>query len=143
MLSASNEPASLFGADGSGLTGKPGDFALDIGRTTQGMGTEGKSGGTAKIPAAADTLGAMTSFTVTGWFKALSSLGGAARFVEYTDPLLSGFCISAGGPGVLSLSINKKMASIPYRSENCFKQGAPGQWPVSYTHLTLPTIYSV
>ncbi len=128
MQGPANEPLSLYGIDGSGLTGKPGDFALDIGRTTQAMGADGKSGGTAKVSDAAQLLGAMASFTVTGWFKAASPLGKAARIVEYTDPPLNGFCLFSGDNGMLVLSINKKTAVIPYRSKNCFNQNAEGQW---------------
>ncbi|GEM_PF-807728 len=128
MHSSSNEPVSLYGADGSGLTGKPGDFALDIGQTTQAMGADGKSGGTAKISDDSRGLGPMASFTVTGWFKAASPLGKAARIVEYTDPLLNGFIFFTGDGGMLSLGINRKAATIPYRSKNCFNQNADGHW---------------
>ncbi|XHR26702.1 MAG: GDSL-type esterase/lipase family protein [Chthoniobacteraceae bacterium] len=128
MQNQGNEPFSLYGADGTGLTGKPGDFALDIGRTTQAMGADGKFGGTAKISDASRELGPMASFTVTGWFKAASPLGKAARIVEYTDPLLNGFIFFTGDGGMLSLSINKKAATIPYRSKNCFNENAVGNW---------------
>ena len=128
MLGPSQEPLSLYGEAGSGLTGKPGDFALDIGKTTQAMGAKGESGGVARIPSAGSALGAMTSFTVTGWFKAASKLDGAARFVEYSDPTLAGFMIFASGPGMLTLAVNKQQASMPRRPASVLGEGAEGQW---------------
>jgi lysophospholipase L1-like esterase len=128
MLSATSEPISLYGENGSGLTGKPGDFALDIGRTTQAMGADGRPGGFAKLQASVQEIGAPTSFTVTGWLKAASKLGGAARILEYNDPLGNGFFIYCGGPGVLSLSMNKMSANTPLHSDNCFRQTPESQW---------------
>lgn len=127
MLSPAKAPVSLYGEAGSGLTGKPEDFALDIGKTTQAMGAEGKTGGIAKIPEAAGVLGAMTSFTVTGWVKAASKFAGGARIVEYIDPAFGGFAVAVG-PKVMTLSLNKKTVSTSYRPDNCFTEGVENQW---------------
>ncbi len=128
MFGPTLEPLSLYGEAGSGLTGKPGDFALDIGKTTQAMGSKGQNGGLARIPSGSSELGAMTSFTVTGWFKAVSKLEGAARIVEYSDPTVAGFMIFANGPGMLTLAVNKQQVSIPRHSANILSEGGEGQW---------------
>ena len=128
MFGPNLEPQSLYGEAGGGLTGKPGDFALDIGKTTHGMGSKGQSGGLARIPSGPSELGAMTSFTVTGWFKAVSKLEGAARIVEYSDPTVAGFMIFANGPGMLTLAVNKQQVSIPRHSANVLSEGGEGQW---------------
>ena len=128
MFGPDQEPLSLYGEAGSGLTGKPGDFALDIGKTTQAMGSKGHSGGLARIPSGSSELGAMTSFTVTGWFKAASKLEGAARIVEYSDPTVAGVMIFANGPGMLTLAVNKQQVSIPRPSANILGEAGDGQW---------------
>jgi len=128
MFGSNQEALSLYGEAGSGLTGKPGDFALDIGKTTEAMGSKGQSGGLARVPSGSSELGAMTSFTVTGWFKAASQLDGAARIVEYSDPTVAGFMIFANGPGMLTLSVNQQQAGIPRQSANILGEGGDGQW---------------
>ena len=128
MISTNKEPLSLYSTNGSGLSGKSGDFALDIGHTTTAMGTKGGIGGTAKISTGADKLSPIISFTVTGWFKAASELGGGARLVEYTDPLAKGFVIFAGDGGVVAVGVNGKNVNSHAAGENCFGKGTVNQW---------------
>ena len=117
----STGPLSLFSASGDGLSGKPGDYALDIGKTTQAMGVAGGSGGVAHMKTEKTALGALASFTVAGWFKAASQLDGGARLVEYTDPLIGGFLLMAGR-GTLVLSVNKQQTASPRNEGNFYRQ---------------------
>lgn len=113
MVGADRKPANLFSAPATGVTGKPGDFALDIAKTTEAMGVAGKTGGLATVSPGANMVGAAASLTLTGWLMPYSQPNGAARIIEYNDPLQAGFCLYAGGPGFLTLSLNKKQVSTP------------------------------
>lgn len=97
---------SLFGSSGSGLNGKPGDYALDIGSTTAAMGVAGASGGVASLSTKRILPGPLASFTVAGWFKAASMIDGGARLMEYKDPLGNGFILMTG-KAALVLGVNK------------------------------------
>lgn len=127
LFDGDKKPANLYSADAAGPTGKPGDFALNIAKTTTAMGANGKSGGVAKVANASGLLGSIKSFTVTGWFNASSTPDAAARLVEYTDPLNGGFTVAVG-KRTLTLSLNKKMLSTPYRPDNCFNDSPESRW---------------
>ncbi len=117
----STGPLSLFSGSGDGLSGKPGDYALDIGKTTQAMGVAGGSGGVAHMKTDKTALGTLASFTVAGWFKAASQLDGGARLIEYTDPLGTGFLLMTGR-GTLVLSVNKQQTVSPANAGNFYHQ---------------------
>ncbi|MFA6961648.1 MAG: GDSL-type esterase/lipase family protein [Opitutaceae bacterium] len=106
----STGPVSLFGPSGGGLSGKPGDYALDMGATTNGMGVKGTPGAVARFPVAGTAISGLTSFTISGWIRAASPLDGGARLVECIDPLQNGFLLMTS-PGALVLSVNKKQTS--------------------------------
>jgi len=122
---ASKGDVSLFGPSGSGLSGKPGDYALDIGQTTSAMGVAGGSGGIARLPTKDLVKGGLVSFTVTGWYKAASSLDGGARLVEFCDPPGNGFLLMTG-KGCLVASLNKKQVSSPVKGGGFYHQ--VGTW---------------
>ena len=117
----STGPLSLFSASGDGLSGKPGDYALDVGKTTQAMGVAGGSGGVAHMKTDKTALGPLASFTVAGWFKAASQLDGGARLIDYTDPLGTGFLLMTGR-GTLVLSVNKQQTPSPANEGSFYHQ---------------------
>ncbi|TWU30069.1 LamG domain-containing protein [Bythopirellula polymerisocia] len=71
---------AVIGADGSGVSGKPGDRALDN-RAANGMGgTTNSSGGRGTHAADFEAIDGLLKFTIAGWFKTdgAAPLGGNA-----------------------------------------------------------------
>jgi hypothetical protein len=112
-INGSGAAANLYGANGSGLSGAAGDYALSntnptgMGNLTVGNG----NGGALRVGnAAASALNGSKSFTLAGWFKAAITLGGDARLFDYQSATNNGFVLDGPwmipGPGVLSLSVN-------------------------------------
>ncbi|HEY8966832.1 MAG TPA: LamG domain-containing protein [Candidatus Methylacidiphilales bacterium] len=102
MKGADGKPAPLWSSDAEGVTGQPGDYALDL-RGATGMGGDG-AGGVAYV--LHPLLEGLKSFTLTGWIKTASLPGRGARLFDYAGPK-AGFLLSfdAGKPG---LQVNDK-----------------------------------
>src|SRR5690349_13141428 len=83
--------ADLWSADGAGVTGQKGDFALDLGNST-GMGKDGV-GGVVCFKAAESALAGLKSFTLCGWYKVASPIGNGARLFDALDDQGNGFIL--------------------------------------------------
>ncbi len=127
MTLPSKESAELYSTDAKGITGKSGDFALDIGKTASGMGAASAQAGMARVTGflVSQAFGALSSFTITGWYRTDELIDGGARLVELSDPEKRGFCLMQGGGGLV-LTVNGKIASSPYRTESFYK--TIGDW---------------
>ncbi len=127
ILDGAKQATSLFSADAAGVTGKPGDFALDMTKTATAMGVDSKPCALVRMGDGKPKtlMGQPMSFTVTGWFKTTAKLDKGGRLFELWDPLSHGFSLMVG-PGVLVLSLNKKTISSAYRSKNFY--GQLDQW---------------
>ncbi|SDU29295.1 Concanavalin A-like lectin/glucanases superfamily protein [Verrucomicrobium sp. GAS474] len=100
MKGADGHPAPLWSLDGEGVTGQPGDYALDL-RGATSMGNEG-AGGCAVVRH--PPLEGMKSFTLTAWIKTTSMPNHGARVFDYSGPK-AGFIASFDG-GKLALQVN-------------------------------------
>jgi hypothetical protein len=99
------EITQAFSSDAEGVSGKQGDYALDMGSAT-GMGaTDPASTGPGGKVNSADpgllSLSGLKSFTVTGWLKPAGTLTAAARII--VSNLIS---VQAGSAGQLQLALN-------------------------------------
>jgi hypothetical protein len=77
-----NTPTNLRGADGSGVSGKAGDYALDLSGASKmgGNGTSPGYGGVAYASSA--SLNNAASTTISLWYNAAETPGNYARLVE-------------------------------------------------------------
>jgi hypothetical protein len=96
--------ADLWSADGAGVTGKKGDFALDLSSST-GMGNGGV-GGVVRFKDVQSAVGGLKAFTLCGWFKADQQIGNGARLFDALDEQGSGFILLCDA-GKLALQANK------------------------------------
>lgn len=102
----SDESAETFSADAEGVSGQPGDYALNLSAAT-GMGASqppctGPAGKIAGSEPGIDSLSGLKSFTLTGWLKpSATTLTAAARII-----VSNVFSLQAGSAGELQLSIN-------------------------------------
>ncbi|WP_043586410.1 LamG-like jellyroll fold domain-containing protein [Geminisphaera colitermitum] len=124
LYKAASTAANLYGADGSGVSGLPGDKAFNNTATTHSTSnvTSGlfSVGGGVVGP----TLAGLTQFTLAGWFKTDSNpIAGGARLFEYTSGN-NGFLFYSSSNGSLSLSING--ANIA--TSNTTSYTAVGSW---------------
>jgi hypothetical protein len=108
LYSSSSTQANIRGADGSGVSGQAGDYALDIGSTTDAMGSQATTGGQARtLVNATDfaaSIGSLSSFTVTGWFKSSSQLNFSTQLFALGS---SAIVVRSGNTaGNLSLTVN-------------------------------------
>jgi hypothetical protein len=105
MYTAAGVATSLLGADGSGVSGQPGDRALDL-TAAPGMGNLGGSGPYADA-GDVDGVDGLTSFTLSGWFRTPAGVpgsGGATLLADTTSS--AGFRLAFTATGQLSLYVN-------------------------------------
>lgn len=84
FLATDRTPADLHSAAGGGVSGKPGDKALDLTSALAMGGQESTPTGPVAISPSTACLGGLTSFTIQGWFKGEGqAIQGLARLVSY------------------------------------------------------------
>lgn len=112
LLDARKLEVDLHSEGGGGVSGKPGDKALNL-TSAEGMGAV-VDGGEVKGPAAkgegvTEALSSMVSYTIQGWFKTEGGpIRGVARLIDCsmagnTSPLLAIW--STVSPGTIYLSV--------------------------------------
>jgi len=84
FLGTDRQPVDLHSAGGEGVSGKPGDKALDLTSALRMGGQDSLRAGPVAISPTTTCLGGLVSFTLQGWFKgdeqAIQSL---ARLISY------------------------------------------------------------
>lgn len=100
LKNSSGSAANLYGADGSGVSGLPGDNAINV------------STGLLQLAhtASSSALDNLTSFTLAGWYKTSSGLAGGNRLFDYTSGtngiILFGNGTTGEATSRLSLQVN-------------------------------------
>ncbi|MET0261460.1 MAG: LamG-like jellyroll fold domain-containing protein [Rariglobus sp.] len=105
------DSAEFFSADKQGVSGKTGDYALDLSSATgMGANTPNYSGPTGVVwsnSSGLSSLSGLTSFTISGWMKPDSPFTASARLIS--TPSLT---LMAGTEDRLSLQVNGSHSDV-------------------------------
>ena len=109
-LETGADAVDLHGSDGSGVSGLPGDRALDLSSANGMGGAANFSGGRAMSATNVDAIGGLSQFTISGWFKTAAGqpIGNNATLVNNQSNVLDGFALygDPNHPGALTLAFN-------------------------------------
>lgn len=148
FLGMDRTPMELRSADGEGVSGKPGDKALDLTSAVSMGQQDDTSAGPVAISPGTIALGGLTSFTIQGWFKGQDqAIQGLARLVAYrpgSGGEGAGFGVfSSLAPGWLNFQgMGSDGSGGKFRSEAVF--GLANEWmffAVTYATSSM-TFYS-
>ncbi len=122
-------PVDLHSAGGEGVSGKPGDKALDLTSALTMGGQDSTRAGPVAISPITTCLGGLTSFTLQGWFKGDDqAIQGLARLISYRPSNSggeeSGFGLySSLSPGRLNFQgMGANESGGKFRSQPAFNQ---------------------
>lgn len=102
----------LHGAAGTGVTGASGDRGLNLSQPTgQGANPGGNGPYTARVTR--PQIQGLTSFTLSGFFKADEVIGGSARLFSFSNDVGPAFYVSATANGVLGFNVDAGGTSSP------------------------------
>lgn len=105
LVAPGGAPAPAFSADAKGVSGKRGDYALDL-TSADGMGAaSGENTGPAGIVSSKSeglsALSGLSSFTLSGWIQPAANINGSARIVASST-----ITLMAGTLARLNLQVN-------------------------------------
>jgi hypothetical protein len=128
FLATDRTPTDLHSAGGEGVSGKPGDKALDLTSALTMGGQDSTRAGPVAISPRTTCLDGLTSFTFQGWFKGDDqAIQGLARLISYrpsTGGEESGFGVySSLSPGGLNFQgMGASESGGRFRSQSVFTQ---------------------
>lgn len=111
---STNTAADLHGVAGSGVSGLAGDIAFNNSASNSmgndiGVTATGGSGLIGDVDSGSAGTDWLTSFTVQGWFKADSIIGGAARILDKTTGATTSFMVRGSlTDGRLALTVDNQ-----------------------------------